>query len=255
MGGTLFDLTGKCAIVTGGSRGIGKAIAYRLAEHGARVIIASRDEASCIAATADIDERLGRAATIVQRTDLEDIADIEALADRARACGGVDILMCSAAASFHLGPLAEIDDESFLRTFRLNVLANNHLVARVAPQMVAKGGGSVVILSSIGALRANPLNGAYSVSKAADLQLVRSLALELGSDNIRVNAILPGLVRTDMSRSLWEDGDRETAYAARLPIKRIGEPDDIAGMAVYLASPASAWTTGQNFPVDGGALS
>lgn len=252
----LFDLSGKCAIVTGGSRGIGKAIAHRLAEQGATVIIASRDEASCAAASAEIDGLVGRAATRVQRADMEDAADLRALALRAeQEFGGADILVCNAAASFHNGPLADIDDAAFLRTFQLNVLANNRLAALIAPQMAKRGGGSIIIISSVGAMRANPLNGAYSISKAADLALVRSLALELGDAKIRVNAVLPGLVRTDLSRSLWENPEAEAAYISRLKIKRIGEPDDLAGVAVYLASSAAQWTTGQTFVVDGGALS
>lgn len=256
MTNSLFDLSGKNAIVTGGSRGIGKAIAHRLAEQGATVLIASRDEASCIAASVEIDGLVERAATHIQPTDMENPADIALLADRAtQLLGGVDILVCNAAASFHSGPLADIDDAAFMRTFQLNVLANNRLAALVAPQMAKRGGGSIIIISSIGAMRANASNGAYSISKAADLALVRSLALELGEDNIRVNAVLPGLVRTDLSRSLWENPQAEAAYASRLRIKRIGEPDDLAGIAVYLASPAAQWTTGQSFVVDGGALS
>ncbi|MBY8824307.1 SDR family NAD(P)-dependent oxidoreductase [Sphingomonas colocasiae] len=252
----LFDLTGKCAIVTGGSRGIGKAIAHRLAEHGAMVIIASRDGASCAAASSEIDALVGRAATRVHPVDMENADDLAALSDYAdREFGGADILVCNAAASFHNGPLAEIDDAAFLRTFQFNVLANNRLAAFAAPKMAERGGGSIIIVSSIGAMRANPMNGAYSISKAADLALVRALALELGEAKIRVNAILPGLVRTDLSRSLWEDAEAEAAYVAKLRIKRIGEPDDLAGIAVYLASPASQWTTGQSFIVDGGALS
>ena len=255
MGG-LFDLNGKVAIVTGSSRGIGKAVAHRLAEQGASVAISSRNQAECDAAAAEIDGLVGRKATVARAADLESRASLQALVDAAiDAFGKVDILICNGATNQHSGAMQSLPDDALTRTLTANLYSSNWLAQMVAPGMRQRGDGAIVLTSSIGAMRANSDTGAYAISKAADLALMRQLALELGPDGIRVNAVLPGLVRTQLSQRMWENQAAEDAYVARLKIKRLGEPDDLAGIFVYLASPAGAWTTGQSFIIDGGALS
>ena len=252
----LFDLSGKVAIVTGASRGIGKAMAHRLAEHGAQVVVSARDAGACQAAADEIDALVGRQATLAIGADLAHKASLQALVDAAEAhYGKVDVLVCNAAASFHGGPMATLSDEDFRRTLEVKLLANHWLAQMVAPRMAARRDGAIVIVSSVGAMRANAGTGAYSISKAADLALVRALALEWGTANIRVNAVAPGLVRTELSRGMWEDPVAVARVTASYKLGRIGMPDDLAGIAVYLASAAGAWTTGQTFIVDGGALS
>ncbi|HEY3695685.1 SDR family oxidoreductase [Phenylobacterium sp.] len=247
----LFDLTGKVAIVTGSSRGIGRAIAERLAEHGANVVISSRKAAACEAVAAAINARRPGAAIAVA-ANISAKAELQQLVDETRAAfGRVDVLVCNAASNPYYGPMAGISDDQFRKILDNNVIANHWLIQMVAPEMRARREGSIVIVSSIGGLRGDAMIGAYCISKAADLQLARNLALELGPDNVRINCLLPGLVRTDFAKALWEseEGDRR---AADTPLRRHGEPDDIAGAAVFLASRAGAWMTGQSLVVDGG---
>lgn len=253
--GNLFDLNGKVAIVTGASRGIGKAMARRLAEHGAQVVVAARDVAACQVTAREIDALVGRSAALGVGADLADKASLQRLVDAANAhFGKVDVLVCNAAANFHAGPMATLSDQDFRRTLDVNLLANHWLAQMVAPQMAARRDGAIVIVSSVGAMRANHGSGAYSISKAADLALVRALALEWGMANVRVNAVAPGLVKTELSRGIWEDPEALARTTASYKLGRLGDPDDLAGIAVYLASAAGAWTTGQTFVVDGGAL-
>lgn len=248
----LFDLEGRVALITGSSRGIGRAIAHRMAEHGARVVISSRKALACEAVASEINDRWqGRA--IALAADIADRAETERLVTRAvGALGPIDILVCNAAISPHYGPLGDVDPAVFNRILETNVVAASHLVGIVAPDMVARGDGAVIFVSSMGALRGSPVFGPYSVSKAAVIQLARSFATEYGRAGIRVNCIAPGLIRTDFSRHVWRDPDLLERVLAGTPLGRIGEPDDVAGVAVFLASEAGRYVTGQTIVVDGG---
>jgi NAD(P)-dependent dehydrogenase (short-subunit alcohol dehydrogenase family) len=250
---TLFDLAGKVAIVTGSSRGIGRAIATRLAEHGANVVISSRNLSPCEEVAADINEKYGKDRAIAIPASISSKDQLRHLVDETnRRLGKVDTLVCNAASNPYFGPLAGISDDQFRKILENNVIANHWLISFVAPQMIERNDGSIIIVSSIGGLRGSTAIGAYNVSKAADFQLARNLAAEFGPHNIRVNCIAPGLVRTDFARALWENPAILKASTARTPLGRIGEPDEIAGAAVFLASPASAFMTGQAIVVDGG---
>ena len=162
------------------------------------------------------------------------------------------MLVCNAAINPYFGPAAGISDEQFDKIMASNVRSNFWLCNMVLPQMAARGGGSIIIISSIGGLRGSPLLGAYCISKAADMQLARNIAVEWGPKNIRCNCIAPGLIRTDFARALWENPEIERKRTRDTPLRRIGEPDEIAGAAVFLASPAGSFTTGQSFVIDGG---
>jgi NAD(P)-dependent dehydrogenase (short-subunit alcohol dehydrogenase family) len=247
----LFDLSGKIAIVTGSSRGIGRAIAERLAEHGARVAISSRKAGHCEEVAAGLNARrpgsaIAIPANISAKEDLQRL-----VAETERAFGRVDILVCNAASNPYAGPMAGISDEQFRKVLDNNILSTHWLIQMTAPQMRQRRDGAIIIISSIGGLRGDAQIGAYCVSKAADMQLARNLALEFGPDNVRVNCIAPGLVKTDFARVLWE-GEAGEGRTAKTPLRRLGDPDDIAGAAVFLAGRAGAWTTGQTIVVDGG---
>jgi NAD(P)-dependent dehydrogenase (short-subunit alcohol dehydrogenase family) len=251
---SLFDLTGRIAIVTGSSRGIGRAIAFRLAEHGAKVVISSRKAEACEAVVREIDAKHGAGSALAIAANISSKEDLRHLASAATMhFGKVDILVCNAASNPYYGPLGDISDDQFRKILDNNIIANHWLISFVAPQMIERKDGSIVIVSSVGGLKASTTIGAYNISKAADLQLARNLAAEFGPHNVRVNCIAPGLVRTDFARALWENPDNLKSYNARTPLGRIGEPDEIAGAAVFLASPASTFMTGQAIVVDGGA--
>jgi NAD(P)-dependent dehydrogenase (short-subunit alcohol dehydrogenase family) len=251
----LFDLTGKSAIVTGSSRGIGKAIAHRMAEHGASVVVSSRKADACEAAAAEINEALGRKAAIAVPANIASKDALQNLTDEAdRAFGKIDICVCNAASNPYFGPMSGIGDDQFLKILQNNIISNHWLINMCAPQMRARKDGAIILISSIGGLKGSPVIGAYDISKAADMQLARNLAVEFGADNVRVNTIAPGLVQTDFARALWENPDILKASTQRAALKRIGQPDEIAGMAVFLASPAGAFTTGQTFVIDGGVM-
>lgn len=250
----LFDLTGKTAIITGSSRGIGRAIAERLAEHGAQVVISSRKQDACEIVASRINQTYGEGRAIAVPANISSKDDLQRLADTAnQVFGKVDVLVCNAASNPYYGPMAGITDEQFRKIFENNVLANHWLISMIAPQMTERGDGSIIIISSIGGLKGSPIIGPYNVSKAADFQLARNLAVEYGPYNVRVNCIAPGLVQTDFARALWENPDTLRAATADKPLRRIGQPDEIAGAAVYLAAPASSFMTGQTIVVDGGA--
>ena len=251
---SLFDLTGRVAIVTGSSRGIGRAIAERLAEHGATVIISSRKAEACARTAADINLTRGREAAKPIVANISSKADLRRLTDETiSAFGRIDILVCNAASNPYYGPMGGISDDQFRKILDNNVLANHWLIQMAAPGMIERNDGSIIIVSSIGGLKGSPAIGAYNISKAADLQLARNLAVEWGKHNVRVNCIVPGLIRTDFARALWENPQTLKAATARTPLGRIGEADEIAGAAVYLASRAGSFMTGQMIVVDGGA--
>lgn len=249
----LFDLTGKVAIVTGSSRGIGKASAEALAAHGAKVVISSRKQDACEEVAAAINVEHGNGTAIAIAASISDKDALARLVAETRAAlGRIDILVCNAASNPYYGPLAGIEDDQFRKILDNNVLSNHWLIQQVAPEMCERKDGAIIIVSSIGGLRGSPVIGAYNVSKAADFQLARNYAVEYGPDNVRVNCIAPGLIRTDFARALWEDPEREKQTNRSTPLRRIGEPHEIAGAVVYLASPAAAFMTGQAMVIDGG---
>ncbi len=251
---SLFDLSGNVAIVTGSSRGIGRAIAERLAEHGAQVVISSRKQPACDEVAAAINARHGTGRAIAVAASISSKEALQALVARTLAqFGRIDTLVCNAASNPYYGPQAGISDEQFRKILDNNIVSNHWLVQLCAPQMLQRRSGSIVIVSSIGGLRGSATIGAYCISKAADLQLARSLAHEYGPQGVRVNCIAPGLIRTDFARALWEHPETLQRATAHVPLRRIGEADEIAGAAVYLASPASSFMTGQVLVLDGGA--
>ncbi|WP_010163463.1 SDR family NAD(P)-dependent oxidoreductase [Sphingomonas sp. PAMC 26617] len=248
-----FDLTGKVAIVTGSSRGIGKASAFELAEHGAKVVISSRKQDACDAVAAEINARYGDGAAISVAANISDKAGLQHLVDTTRAAlGQIDVLVCNAASNPYYGPQAGIADDQFRKILDNNIVSNHWLITMVAPEMRERRAGSIIIVSSIGGLRGSTIIGAYCISKAADMQLARNLAHEFGPDNVRVNCIAPGLIKTDFARALWEDPERIAAANSTVPLRRIGEPEEIAGAVVFLASQASSFMTGQTIVLDGG---
>jgi NAD(P)-dependent dehydrogenase (short-subunit alcohol dehydrogenase family) len=248
---SLFDLTGKVAIVTGSTKGIGLAIATRMAEHGATVVVSSRKANVCETVAANITAAGGKAVVIPCHIGRKE--ELQNLVDQTVAqCGGIDILVENAGVNPYLGPAADMPDEAFDRVMNLNVRSNVWLANMALPHIAQRGGGSVIIISSIGGLRGSAQLGAYGISKAADMHLARNIAVEWGPKNIRANAIAPGLVRTDFARALWEDPNLYRKRTRDTPLQRIGEPDEIAGAAVFLASAAGSFTTGQTIVIDGG---
>ncbi len=249
----LFKLEGQVAIVTGSSRGIGRAIAERLAEHGARVVISSRKLAPCQDVADAINQRHGEERAIALAANISSKTELQAMVDATRArWGRIDVLVCNAASNPYYGPLAGISDDQFRKILDNNIVSNHWLIGMVGPEMTQRRSGSIVIISSIGGLRGSPIIGAYCISKAADMQLARNLAVEFGPHNVRVNCIAPGLIKTDFARALWEDPVLLAERNARPPLRRIGSPDEIAGAAVFLASPAGSFMTGQTLVIDGG---
>ena len=244
-------MTGRVALITGSTRGIGRAIAERMAEAGAKVVISSRKADACAEVAAGIAARGGSA--IAHAASISDKAALQGLVDRTlHEWGRVDVLVCNAAVNPYYGPLLEIPDDAFDKIMASNVRSNLWLCKMVIPQMAERREGSVVVVSSIAGLKGNTALGAYGISKAADFQLVRNLAVEWGPANVRVNAIAPAIIRTDFARKLWEDPEIYAKAVSGYPLRRIGEPDEVAGAAIFLASRAGAFVTGQVIVVDGG---
>ena len=252
--GGLFDLTGKVAIITGSTRGIGRAIAERFVEQGALVVISSRKASACEEVANAINERdPGKAIAIPANISSKEALQ-NLVAETRRAYGHIDILVCNAASNPYYGKQLDIPDDAFRKILENNIIANNWLIQMVAPEMRERKDGAIIVISSIGGLKGSETIGAYCISKAADMQLARNLARELGPFNIRVNCIAPGLVKTDFARALWETPSAEANYSSGVALGRLGVPDDLAGVAIYLASRAGAWTTGQTIVVDGGTV-
>jgi NAD(P)-dependent dehydrogenase (short-subunit alcohol dehydrogenase family) len=252
----LFDLTGKTALITGSSKGIGRAIAEEMARQGARVVVSSRKADVCQevadAINAECEGQPGGA--IVIPAHIGDKNALEMLvAETREKLGQIDILVCNAAVNPYYGPMTDLPDSALDKILDINIKSNHWLCQMVLPEMKERKDGAIMIVSSVGGLRGSSDLGAYCISKAADIQLVRNLAVEHGPDNVRVNAISPGLVRTDFARALWENPEILKRATAADPLRRIGEPEEIAGIAVYLGSRAGSFTTGQNFVVDGGS--
>lgn len=251
---SLFDLSGKVAIITGSSRGIGQAIAEEYADHGAKVVITSRNIEPCEAVAAGINARHPGAAIAVS-SSLSSKESLQTMINTARAAfGPIDILVCNAASNPHYGPMETITDEALRKTLDHNIVAQHWLITMVAPEMRERQSGSIILVSSIGGLRGSSILGAYAITKAADIQLVKNLAREFGPANVRINAIAPGLVKTDFAKALWENPENLKASTSNACLGRIGEPREIAGAAVFLGSGASSFMTGQTIVVDGGVV-
>ena len=250
---SLFDLTGKVAVITGSSRGIGKAIAEEMAVHGAKVVISSRKADACQPVADVINAKHGAGTAIVVAANISSKENLQHLVDETRRVfGRIDTLVCNAASNPYYGPMAGISDEQFQKVLNNNIVANHWLIAMVATEMLERGDGSITIISSIGGLKGSSVLGAYCVSKAADMQLARNLADEFGPRGVRVNCIAPGLIRTDFAKALWDNPDTLKRSTAMASLRRIGEPYEIAGAAVLLASKAGAFITGQTIVIDGG---
>ena len=247
----MFALTGKVALITGSSRGIGRAIAQAMAALGAKVVISSRKADACAAVAQEIRAQGGDAHVVPCNVSRKDEV-VHLVEESKRHYGAVDILVCNAAVNPVYGPMRDLSDEAFDKIMGANVKSNLWLCNLTIPDMAARGGGAVVIVSSIAGLRGTEMLGAYGISKSADFALARNLGVEWGPQNVRVNCIAPGLVKTDFARALWEDAERLKRRNAQTPLRRIGTPDEIGGIAAFLASPAASFITGQIIVADGG---
>lgn len=246
-----FELTGKVAVITGASKGIGSAIARGLAEFGAKVVVSSRKQDAVDEVAAAL-KAGGYEATAVA-CHVGDTKQLQSLVDATMdAYGGIDIIVNNAAANPYFGPVTGADDGLFDKIMGVNVRAPLELSRRAFPTMEKRGGGSVINISSIGGISPEPLLGLYSVSKAALISLTKVLAAEWGPAKVRVNAICPGLVKTKFSRALWENDDVLRRFETELPLRRIASPEEIAPLAVFLASEAASYCTGGVYTVDGG---
>ena len=253
MPNKMFDLTGKVAVVTGGSRGIGRSICENLARAGAKVVVSSRKLPACEEVVAAIKKEGGEA--IAVQASISDKVQLERLVSETRkAYGKIDILVCNAAANPYYGPLKDMPDEAFLKIMQNNVLSNLWLCNMVCPEMAERKDGSVIIVSSIGGLIGSKVLAAYGMSKAADFSLCKSLAMEWGKNNVRINVIAPGLIKTDFAKALWDNPTIRASAENKAALKRIGDPDDIGGVAVFLASKAGAFVTAQMIVADGGVV-
>ena len=250
---TLFDLTGRVALLTGASKGMGLHMAQGLAEHGARVVVSSRKIEQCEAAVARINDQCGEGSAIAIACNIGYKDQLEALVGETRSrLGPIDILIANAGVNPFYGPMSAIPDSAFDKIMNTNVRSNHWLCQMVAPDMVARGKGSMMITASTGAFSASAMLGTYSISKLADIALVRNLALEYGPAGVRVNAICPGVIKTDFARALWDNPEARRNAETNTPLRRLGEPEDLRGIAVFLASDASAYVTGQAIAVCGG---
>lgn len=252
---TLFNLDGKVAVVTGASRGIGEAIAWRMAEHGAKVVVSSRKVEACQEVVDKINKEFGVGTSIAIGCNISYKEQLQGLVDQSNeAFGKIDIMVCNAAVNPFFGKSQDIPDDAFDKIMNCNVKSNHWLSQMVAPQMAERGDGVFIIISSIGGLHGSASLGAYGISKAADFQVARNIAVEYGGNNVRANCIAPGLIKTYFAKALWDDEAILKGATQRSPLKRIGVPDEIAGAAVFLASEAGAFMTGQQLVIDGGNM-
>ncbi|WP_286221483.1 SDR family NAD(P)-dependent oxidoreductase [Marinobacter apostichopi] len=251
MNNPLFDMTGKVALVTGSTKGIGRSIAEEMARLGAKVVISSRKAEACEQVANELKEQGYEAIAIPCHVGKKE--DLQSLVEKTNeAWGAIDVLVCNAATNPVYGPTSEMTDEAWDKIMDTNVKGTFWLTNMVLPQMAENGEGAVVLLSSIAGIRGNTTIGTYGVSKAAEAALARNLAVEWGPKGIRINSIAPGLIKTDFAKALWEDPVRVKRAEDKTPLRRIGDPVDIAGLAVFLSTKASAYITGQVIVADGG---
>jgi len=252
----MFNLNGKTAIITGSSKGIGKSIAMQMALQGAKVVISSRKVNICEETAKEINEACkdSEGGAIVIPCNISDKTALQMLVDETKAqLGKIDILVCNAASNPFFGSMMDISDDAFDKVLNNNIKSNHLLCQMVIPEMRERKDGSIIIVSSIGGLKSSTVIGTYNISKAADIMLVKNLAAEFGPDNVRTNAIAPGLFRTDFARALWENPEILKQSTATCPLRRIGEPDEIGGAAVFLASQAGSFVNGHTLVIDGGS--
>tara|TARA_B100000927_G_scaffold285448_1_gene275554 strand:- start:134 stop:901 length:768 start_codon:yes stop_codon:yes gene_type:complete len=250
---SLFNLKNKSILITGSSRGIGKSIACQCAEHGASVIISSRKEKMCKLTAEEINNNIGSEVAFSIPANISDEEQLEGLVNKTRELiGKIDVLICNAATNPFMGSMLDMPTEKFDKVMNNNIKSNQILCNLVLPEMIEREDGSIIIISSIAAIKGSPILGAYNISKAADVMIVKNIAAEFGHKNIRANSIAPGLIKTDFAKALWENPEILKTVLSSTPMQRIGEPDEIAGVAVMLASEAGNYINGQTIVVDGG---
>ena len=250
---SLFNLKNKSILITGSSRGIGKSIANHCAIHGANVIISSRKMDACENTANEINNSIGKEVAFPISANISDDKQLELLVKNTMdKLGKIDVLICNAATNPFMGSMIDMPMEKFDKVMNNNIKSNQLLCNLVLPEMVARKDGCIIIISSIGGLKGSPMLGAYNLSKAADIMMVKNIAAEFGRHNIRANSIAPGLIKTDFAKALWENPDILKSVLTNTPMQRIGEPDEVAGVAVMLASKAGEYINGETIVVDGG---
>lgn len=251
MSSNLFDLRERVAIITGSSRGIGLASAKAMASQGARIVISGRKAEACELAAEEILKDGGEAIAVPCNIGRKD--ELQNLVDTAnRHWGRVDIVMANAAIHPWVGSVLDLQEETFNKFMQVNVQSSIWLSQMTVPQMVERGYGRFIVVASIVGLLGDPVTGTYGLTKAADMQLVRNMAMEFASQGITANCIAPGTFKTEMARSQWENPEMVAWYNKRNPSRRFGELDEIAGLALLLASPSGGYINGQTIAVDGG---
>ena len=250
---SLFNLKNKSILITGSSRGIGKSIAHQCALHGANLIISSRKLDACEKTANEINNEVGNEVAFPIAANISDESQLDLLVESTRKkLGKIDVLICNAATNPFMGSMLDMPSEKFDKVMNNNIKSNQVLCNLVLPEMIDRNDGAIIIISSIAAIKGSPILGAYNISKAADVMIVKNIAAEFGNKNIRANSIAPGLIKTDFAKALWENPDILKAVLSTTPMQRIGEPDEIAGVAVMLASDAGNYINGQTIVVDGG---
>jgi len=250
---SIFNLNNKSILITGSSRGIGKSIALHCAMHGANVIISSRKLNICEETADEINNVAGKELAYPIAASISDENQLEELVSKTREkLGKIDVLVCNAATNPFMGSMLDMPNDKFDKVMNNNIKSNQILCNLVLPEMIDREDGSIIIISSIAAIKGSPILGAYNISKAADVMIVKNIAAEFGHKNIRANSIAPGLIKTDFAKALWENPDILKTVLSSTPMQRIGEPDEIAGVAVMLASEAGNYINGQTIVVDGG---
>jgi hypothetical protein len=252
---SLFNLKNKSFLITGSSKGIGKSIAFHAADHGAQVIISSRKIDACKETANEINEHCGAEVAFPIQANIAHEEELNNLVNQTnKLLGKIDVLICNAATNPFMGSMADIPSDAFDKVMNNNIKANHILTNLVTPQMIdRKDGVIIIIISSVGGTIGSNLIGTYNISKAADIQMVKNIAVEYGHNNIRANTVAPGLIRTDFARGLWENPVIHDQYTKTHPMRRIGEPDEVAGAVIMLASDAGKYINGQTIIVDGGA--
>ena len=250
---SLFNLNNKSILITGSSRGIGKSIARHCAIHGANVIISSRKLNICEQTAEEINNEVGKELAHPIAANISDENQLNELVKKTREkLGKIDVLICNAATNPFMGSMLDMPNDKFDKVMNNNIKSNQVLCNIVLPEMIDREDGSIIIISSIAAIKGSAILGAYNISKAADVMIVKNIAAEFGHKNIRANSIAPGLIKTDFAKALWENPDILKTVLGTTPMQRIGEPDEIAGVAVMLASQAGNYINGQTIVVDGG---